>query len=473
MQRDPTEIDRAAAAPAESASRSRTVLRREVSDTLTLAVPMAASQLGQVAMMTTDLALIGRLGGTALAAASLAHAFLFSCFVLGLGLVSAVAPIAAQAYGARDPRTMRRSLRVGIWAAVIAGIPMTLLQLRGERILVFLGQDANTAAIAGQYLAGLGWSLIPAWIFIAVRNFMSALNKPEPALWITVAAIPINAVLAYGLIDGALGMPRLGIVGAGVATTIVNIGMCAAAFWVTATHRPFKKFHVLGNLTKPDWPLLSRLTLLGLPISGAFALEYGLFALAGLMMGWIGTAELAAHQIAFQMASIIFMVPFGISMAATVRVGHAIGRQDHVAARRAGLTAIALAAVFECAMTLVIVVTNRKVPGLFLDTSDPANAAALAIAGTLLLVGASFFVADGIQTVAAGALRGLGDARIPLGMAAAGFWAIGFPAAWYLGFRTSLGATGIWIGLTIGIVAYAIMLTIRFERLTRPGNSTN
>jgi multidrug resistance protein, MATE family len=451
--------------------RAISIWTREAADTIRLALPMAASQLGQVVMMTTDLALIGRLGGQSLAAASLAHTVLFSCFVLGMGLVAAVAPLAAQAYGARNPRVIRRALRVGIWASVIAGIPLTLLQLRGEQILIWLGQDAATSEIAGRYLAGLGWTLIPSWIFMAVRNFMSAVNRPEPALWITVVAIPVNGILAYGLINGTLGMPQLGILGAGVATTIVNVLMCAAAFWVAATQRPFRKFHILGNFWRFDLQLMKQLVWLGLPISGAFALEYGLFAFSGIMMGWIGTAELAAHQIAFQVASIIFMVPFGISMAATVRVGHAYGRGDMTATRRAGIAAIAIGAVFEIAMTALIVIFNQRIPALFLDTADAANAASLAMAAKLLLIGATFFVADGLQTVTAGALRGLSDTRIPLLMAAASFWGIGFPAAYLLGFAARLGASGIWMGLTIGLVAFAVMLIARFQLLTRAGKA--
>jgi MATE family multidrug resistance protein len=464
--RDP-EPTTAESKPQVSSPSSRDVWRREIADTLRLAVPMAASQLGQVAMMTTDLALIGRLGGDAVAAAALAHTVLFASFVLGMGLVAAVAPLAAQAYGARQPRMARRALRVGIWAAVGAGIPLTLLQLHGTELLIALGQDKAAAVLAGHYLQGLAWSLIPSWIFIAVRNFMSALHRPEPALWITLAAIPLNAVLAYALIHGAFGLPQYGILGAGIATSLVNVAMCAAAFYATAVMRPFAKYHVLGGLFRPDWPLLRRLVILGLPISGAFALEYGLFAMAALMMGHLGTAQLAAHQIAFQVASILFMVPLGISMAVTVRVGHALGRNDPAAMRRAGFCAIGLAALFEATMTLIIALARYRVPGLFLDIEDPANAATLSLAATLLLMGMTFFVADGIQTVAAGALRGLNDTRTPLLFAAIGFWVVGISATYVLGFHTRLGAIGIWAGLTVGLVTYMILLVIRFERLTR------
>src|SRR5690606_23065913 len=182
--------------------------RRELSETVKLAAPMAATQLGQIAMMTTDLALLGRLGDHVVAAAALAHTVLFAAFTAGLGLVSAVAPLASQAVGARKPRYVRRAVRVGLWAALLAGVPLTAAQLWGEDILLMLGQPPASAELAGRYLVGLAWSLIPAWAFIALRNFMSAVSRPEPALWITLAAIPLNAFLAYALIYGAFGAPR-------------------------------------------------------------------------------------------------------------------------------------------------------------------------------------------------------------------------------------------------------------------------
>ena len=184
---------------------------------------MALTQLGQIAMMTTDLALIGRLGDAAVASVGLAHLILFLGFVFGMGLVSAVATLAAQAYGAREPRMVRRSLRMGLWAAVILGVPINVIQLWGEDILLAAGQSPESAALAARYLLGLAWSMIPAWCFIALRNFMGAVNRPEPALWITLAAIPANALLAYALIHGHYGLPQLDLLGAGLATTFVNI----------------------------------------------------------------------------------------------------------------------------------------------------------------------------------------------------------------------------------------------------------
>ena len=233
--------------------------RVEINATVKLALPIALTQLGQIAMMTTDLALIGRLGEQALAAAALAQTVLFVAFVLGMGLVSAVAPLAAQAFGARKPRMVRRSLRVGLWAALFLGVPMTALQFLGEDALRLLGQKYEAARLAARYLLGLGWSLIPAWWFIALRNFMGAVNKPEPALWITLAAIPANALLAYALDLRRLRHAASRPAGAGLATTIDQYRHVPRRLLGLLHARPFRKYQVLGRFWRMDWPLMPEL----------------------------------------------------------------------------------------------------------------------------------------------------------------------------------------------------------------------
>jgi MATE family multidrug resistance protein len=443
--------------------------RTEFIGTIKLALPIALTQLGQVAMMTSDLVLIGHLGDKAIAAAALGQMVLFIGFMLGMGLVSAVAPLAAQAYGAREPRMVRRALRVGLWVSVMLGVPVMAVQYSGEDLLIALGQNGETAHLASQYLIPLSWSMLPAWWFIALRGFMSAVNRPEPALWITLAAVPLNALLAYALIYGDFGLPRLELWGAGVATTLINAAMCIAGFWIAYTQRPFKKFRVLNRFWRADWKLLWRLVTIGAPISATFLLEYGLFGSAAILMGWIGTSALAAHQIALQTASILFMVPFGIAMAATVRVGHAVGRADSADTRRAGFAAIALGATFMAAMVLVIIAFRHVIPLLFLGTPTADTNATVALAATLLAFGATFFVVDGIQTIAAGSLRGLNDTRIPMIFSAISFWPVGFTASYTLAFPAGLGAVGVWMGFTLGLTVYALLLVWRFNVLTRRG----
>jgi MATE family multidrug resistance protein len=284
-------------------------------------------------------------------------------------------------------------------------------------------------------------------------------------LWITLAAIPANALLVYLLIHGGLGLPRLELFGAGLATSIVNSGMFLAGFWFVYRRRPFRKYQVLGRIWRIDWMLMRQLIIIGAPISVAFLLEYGLFAAAALMMGLIGTTALAAHQIALQITAILFMVPFGIGMAATVRVGHAVGRNDAAAVRRAGLVATVLGIALVSALTLAVMLARFAIARFFFGEAVESAGMTIELTATLLLVGATFFVADGIQTVAAGALRGLSDTRVPLLFAALSYWLIGFPAAYGLAFPAAFGAVGVWIGLSCGTAVYAILLILRFRRL--------
>jgi MATE family multidrug resistance protein len=437
----------------------------EFADTLKLAAPMALTQLGQIVMMTIDLALIGRLGDEAIAAAALANTVYFVSFTLGLGVVSAVAPLAAQAFGARNPHRVRRSLRVGLWAALLISLPMMSFPLYGEQILRMLGQAEAPTRLAQEYLLGLVWGATPALWLMAIRGFMGALNRPEPVLWITLAAIPANAVLVYLLIHGAWVLPPLGLFGAGLATTIVNFGMFLAGLWFATARRPFAKYHVLGHLWRVDWAMMRQLIAIGAPISIAFMLEYGLFSAAALLTGLIGTTALAAHQIALQVTAILFIVPYGIGMAATVRVGHAAGRNDADGVKRAGLAAVSLGLLLGAGLTAMVILGRFAIARLFLGNAAGSGDAAIELAATLLLVAATLFITDGLQTVLAGCLRGLKDTRVPLLFAAIGYWLIGFPAAWALAFRMGFGAVGVWIGLSLGTLIYAALLSLRFLRL--------
>jgi len=452
---------------ASVATPSSVYLARELVETIRLAAPMALIQLGQIAMMTTDLALIGRISEVAVAAAALASTVYFVSFTFGLGVVSAVTPLAAQAFGARDPHRVRRALRVGLWAGLLISLPMMTFPLFGEKILLLLGQAPMPARLAQQYLFGLVWGATPALWLIAMRGFMGALDRPEPVLWITLVAIPANLLLVYVLINGTFGLPQLGLFGAGLATTTVNCGMFLAGLWFAAYRRPFSKYHVLAHIWRIDWAMMRQLIAIGAPISVALLMEYGLFSSAALLTGLISTTALAAHQIALQVTAILFMVPLGIGMAATVRVGHAAGRNDLAGVKRAGLVAGLLGIGLGVAVTAAVIFGRFAIARLFLGHTAEDAAATIDLAAKLLLVGTTLFVTDGLQGIAAGALRGLKDTRMPLLFAFIGYWLVGFPAAWALAFRGQLGAVGVWIGLSLGTAVYATLLTLRFIGLAR------
>ena len=441
-------------------------LAHEFVETLRLAIPMMLTQLGQIAMTTTDLALIGRLGRDAVAAAALAHTVYFISFTFGLGLVVAVSPLAAQAFATGDRRRVRRSLRVGLWVALFISLPMVISPLYGDEILLALGQAPHSAALAQHYLFGLAWGIAPALGFVGVRSFMGAINRPQPALWITIAAIPTNAALVYCLIHGLFGLPELGLFGAGLATTIVNFSTFFAALAVVAFRKPFAGYHPLVHLWRIDWPLMRQLLAIGAPISCAMLMEYGLFSSAALLMGLISTTALAAHQIALQVTATLFMVPLGIGMAATVRVGHAFGRNEPAAVKRAGLVAALLGIALVSALTLGVVIGRDAIAQLFLGNGEGSKAT-VELTATLLLIGATFFIADGLQTIMGGALRGLNDTRMALVFAAIGYWGVAFPLAWLLAFNAQLGAVGVWIGLSLGTFVYAGLLILRFRLLAK------
>jgi MATE family multidrug resistance protein len=301
---------------------------------------------------------------------------------------------------------------------------------------------------------------------MAMRSFMGAVNRPQPILWITLAAIPANGLLAYLLIFGELGFPRLGLFGAGLATTIVNFGTFLIGLWFVTQRKPFSDYRVLTRFWRIDWALMRQIVVIGAPISIAFLLEYGLFSSAGLLMGLISTTALAAHQVALQITAILFMVPYGIGMAATVRVGHAVGRSDPAAIRRAGFVAMSLGLALSAFLTFVVVIARIAVVRFFLGGAVSGADATVGLAASLLLIGATLFIPDGLQATASGALRGLKDTRMPLLFAAISYWLIGFSAAYAFAFFTPFGAIGVWAGLSLGTAVHATLLVLRFLRLT-------
>lgn len=357
-------------------------------------------------------------------------------------------------------------MRCGLWAGLFIGIAVTVFQLFGQQVLLRLGQTPATSALAGRYLHGMAWAALPGLWVIAIRGFMGSVNRPAPGLWIMLAAIPVNALLAYALIYGHFGLPRLEMVGAGLATSIVNWAMLIASIVVAQRIRPFAAFRVFDHLFRMDRRLLRELIIVGAPMSVSFLLEYGVFGAAALLMGLISTAAVTAHQIALNVAALLFMVPLGIGMAATVRVGQAIGRGDDAGVWRAGAVALSLGSLFMAVMTLAVLLTRREVAEVFLGVGHD-NAEAATLTAGLLIVGATFFIADGSQTVAAGALRGMNDTRVPMLCSALGYWVIGFTASCVLSFVADLGAIGVWIGLSIGTAVYAALLIARFRVLAR------
>lgn len=443
-------------------------LATEARAMLVLALPLAATQLAQIAINTTDVVMVGWLGPDALAAVALGSGVNFVPLMFLIGVAVAVSPLVSQARGAHTHflRDARRSVRQGLWAVALLGLPCSFALWHTEAILRAAGQEPAVSAEAAAYARALVPGLIPAGWFVVLRSFVSAMERPRSALVVMVGAFFLNVFVNWLLIFGNLGLPRLGVVGAGVASSISNVACFLALLGFILWDRRLKRFAILGRLWRPDWPRFWRLLVVGVPIGASLLLELGLFVGSTLLMGPYGTAALAAHQIAIQIAAVTFMVPLGVAQAATVRVGLAAGRGDHDGVGDAGLVAVALGVGFMVLTGIVMVSVPGPIIAAFLGVADPASnpeiAPVFAMAVLFLHYAALFQVADGMQVVGQGILRGLSDTRAPVIFGLVGFWLVGFGAAAGLG--SLYGPTGIWTGLVAGLFVVGGLCLIRFLR---------
>lgn len=440
---------------------------------LALAWPMMLTNLAQAAMTATDVMIIGRLGAEALAAGALGSNLYFAPLIFGLGLAYATQPMMAAELGRRkhSVRDVRRTVRQGLWLSVLVVIPIWVLLWNAEPVLIALGQEPALARQAGSYLHGLQWAVLPFYGYIVLRSFISALERPRWALVIMALAVALNAVLNWLLVFGKLGFPALGIFGSGLATSLATTVMFAGMAVVVSVHPKFRRYHLFGRFWRADWPRFLALLKLGAPISGILAFEVTVFNAAAFLMGLIGAAQLAAHAIALQIASVTFMIPLGLAQAATVRVGLAYGAGDPDGIGRAGWTAFVLGVTFMALMALIMVTVPELLIGAFIDIADPANAAVVGYAVTFLAFAALFQVADGAQAVCAGMLRGLQDTTVPMIYAAIGYWGIGLTTGVVLAFHFGGGGNGIWIGLCAGLAVVAVLLLYRWMQRDRLGIS--
>jgi MATE family multidrug resistance protein len=436
---------------------------------LVLAAPLVASQLAQMGLLTTDVVMLGRLDAHALAAAAIGNTVYYFAWLLGLGPASAVAPMVAHILGdwAGDRAGVRSVARMGLWTAMLGSLPLMLILLAARPILVHLGQDPSLAADAGRFVAMLCIGLPFSLGFQVLRNLCTALGRPGATLWVTAASVAWNALADYALIFGHFGLPRLGIVGAGLATSSSSIFAFTALFLLIQAIPHLRAYRLLRRAHRPHWPRLSELLRLGAPIGATMIFENMLFNSMTLLVGAFGVDAVAAHQVALNICSLTFMVPLGIGMAAAVRVGRHAGGGDLDQARRAGFIAMALGAVFMTVSGLAMLAFGRAIVGLYVAGHTAAELQVIALAVTFLHIAAAFQVFDGLQVVGAFNLRGLKDARAPMVLAAASYWLVGAPVCVWLGVGLGWKGVGVWIGLVAGLAAAALSLGLRFHLLTR------
>ena len=444
--------------------------RSEIAATLSLAWPLILANLTMALIQATDVLLMGRLGARPLAASALGLNLNFALSLVCLGLVTASSPMIATALGERSSnvRDVRRTFRQSLWLIASVTPPVWLLLWNAEPLIVALGQDPGLARGAGIFLRGYMWSMLPFLLFQAMRNFVSALERPGWVLVISLAGIVLNALLGWALIFGHLGFPALGLFGGGLASSIVWGLLAVALAVVLMTDRQFRRFHLFGRWWRPDWPRFRRLWLLGLPIGLAMGFEGGVFSAAAYLMGLISADAVAAHAVALQIAALSFMVPWGMAQAATVRVGLALGRGDRAGIARAGWSAWGMGTGFMALMAVLIWAIPRPLITLFLDDTA-ANAGVIALGVSFLAIAAIFQVVDGAQVVGAGILRGLHDTRVPMIFTFIGYWLVGIGAGVWLAFSAGWGGVGIWSGLALGLAIVAVLMLLRWTRRERLG----
>ena len=440
--------------------------RDEIRATLRLSWPLAAANLLQMLTYAIDVIFIARLGEEQLAASALAIS-LFGLVMWALsGLTGAVAPVAAADLGERAPalRPVRRAVRMAMWLAVFSGLAGMAICLLLGPLMRATGQETRIIALGLEYNSVLIFSMVPMLFNNVLRSFVSTLDRPVFATAITAAGILVNGVANYAFIFGNLGAPELGLRGAAVATIITSLATLGAYILAIRLDPRLHRYRIFGRWWTPDWQRFWHIARIGTPIALTITAEAGIFGAAAFLMGNIGATQLAAHTVALQIAALAFQVPFGVGQAATIRVGYFYGARDPGGMKRAGWAAIAIGTGFMALTALAMLIIPKPLLAIYIDPWDPKNALLVSFALKYLVVAAAFQLADGLQAVAAGALRGLHDTRVPMWIAAFAYWVPGIGTAVWLGFYTRLEGTGVWIGLATGLVVAALLLTHRWAR---------
>ncbi|HIF94498.1 MAG: MATE family efflux transporter [Myxococcales bacterium] len=444
----PSELTR----PAQSAGRNKPSEFRTI---FSLSAPLAIAQLGMMTMGVVDTMMVARIGVAELAAVAIATSWAWSSSSLFQGIVQGMDPLVSQAHGAGDGEASALALQRGLLIATVGSIPLMGLWVMTGPALLWLGQDAAVAELAQTYMLARLPSAIGFNLFIALRQYLAGRTIMRPAMWVMLAGNMFNVVLNWGLIFGHLGMPELGLQGAGLATGITNIFL-PLALWIWSRHFGlFEGAWRRWDRHSFDVGGLYRYLKLGFPVGLQLALEANAFTVGMIMVGWIGVIELAAHQVVINMASFTFMLPLGVSIGSSVRIGNLIGARDGEHLQQSCRTAFAMGGGVMALTALVFVVYRNVLPTIYLE-----EVAVVSLAASLLPIAGAFQIADGVQVVGGGLMRGMGRPKAGAIVNLLGFYVIGLPLAWVLAFPMGLGVVGIWWGLAAGLGGVAIMLYV-------------
>jgi MATE family multidrug resistance protein len=429
---------------------------------LTLGLPLIGSHLAQMALHVTDTVMLGWYGVVELASVVLGASAFFIVFILGSGFGQAVMPMVAQALGRGDEVQVRRDTRMGLWLSIGFGIACYPVFWWSGTILLALGQQPDVSALAQDYLRIAGLGMLPALLVMALKSYLAALERTQVVLWITVTAVVLNAAINYALIFGNWGAPEMGVRGAAIASVLTQVVTFVALGFYAHWQPELRRFSLFQRFWRPDWQAMLQVYRLGWPIGLTGLAEGGMFQASAIMMGWIGTVELAAHGIALEVTALAFMVHLGLSNAATVRVGRAMGQNNAQSLRDGAKVALLLSLGFGVSMVVLFVALPTQIVALFLDRANPAAGAIIAFGTVLLALSALFQMVDATQAMAMGFLRGMQDTRVPMWIAALSYWGLGIPASYVLAFPLGFGGPGLWMGLTVRLSVAAGLLMWRF-----------
>ncbi|MCJ8138880.1 MATE family efflux transporter [Falsirhodobacter halotolerans] len=430
--------------------------------TLALGLPLIGSNLAQMSLHVSNSVMMGRYGVPELAATVLGASTFFVTFILGAGFANAVLPMVASALGRGDEAQVRRDTRMGLWLSIAYGVAVLPIFWFSGTLLGWAGQEPQVAALAQDYLRISGFGMFAALTVMVLKSYLSALGRTQVVLWSTLTALGVNVAVGFPLIFGLWGLPEMGVRGAAIASLAVQ-ALNVLVLGIYAAFLPeLRRFELFSRFWRPDWPALVQVARLGAPIGFTGLAEASLFQATALMMGWIGTVELAAHGIALEVAALSYMIHLGLASAATIRVAryHGAGLVEEM--RVSAWVAIGLSCAVGVAVVGLYLGLPAQIIGLFLTDGAPDTAAIIAYGTGLLALAAAFQFGDAMQAVALGLLRALKDTRTPMIIAIISYWVVGLPTGYLLGFHVGWGGYGLWTGLVLGLGVAAAALMLRF-----------
>lgn len=437
----------------------RTEIKSEASTLMRIGFPVILAQLLQMSMNFVDTVMAGRLSPEDLAAVAVGSSILLPFVVLCMGCMMAVTPIIAQNVGARELTQIGKNARQVLWLSQILALPSFFILRNLDVLMVFIGVTDDIIPISTGYLKAISWGIFPVYAYAALRYVSEGLSVTRPAMYVALIGLLVNIPANYVLMFGKLGFPQLGAVGTGYASSIVFFVMFVAMFLFTYRFEPYRRFEIFKRFRLPEKKYLKELLGIGVPIGISSTMEVTMFAAVSLMASTISTLAIAAHQIAINFAAMMFMIPFGLSVAISARVGNSIGRKRPDEARFRGFVGVGVCCCVMAVTAAIIFLFPRQIATIYTD-----EVAVIDLAVQLLFMAAIFQLSDGLQVAGFGALRGLKDTKVPMIVNLIAYWVIGLPVAWYLGFQMGYGAPGLWIGLIAGLTIAGILHNVRFYK---------